>query len=61
MADITAAGSYVRFDLDDYLREDAKTRTEIVTTLLTNGIIDINEAREMEDLAPRGSEDMENQ
>lgn len=61
MSDITAAGSYVRFDLDDYLREDAKTRTEIVTTLLTNGIIDINEAREMEDLAPRGSEDMENQ
>lgn len=61
MADITAQGSYVRFDLDDYLREDAKTRTEIVTTLLTNGIIDINEAREMEDLAPRGAEDMENQ
>lgn len=61
MADITAQGSFVRFDLDDYLREDAKTRTEIVTTLLTNGIITIDEAREMEDLAPRGAEDMENQ
>ena len=59
MADITAAGSYVRFDLDDYLREDAKTRTEITTTLLTNGIIDINEAREMEDLAPRGADNQE--
>ena len=61
MADITAAGTYVRFDLDDYLREDAKTRTEIVTTLLTNGIINIDEAREMEDLAPRGSTNQENQ
>lgn len=59
MADITTAGTYVRFDLDDYLREDAKTRTEITTALLTNGIIDLNEAREMEDLAPRGSESME--
>jgi len=59
MADITAAGSYVRFDLDDFLREDAKTRTEITTTLLTNGIIDLNEAREMEDLAPRGANDVE--
>lgn len=56
MVDITATGTYVRFDLDDYLREDAKTRTEIVTTLLSNGIIDINEARGMEDLAPRGAE-----
>jgi HK97 family phage portal protein len=56
MADITTSGSYIRFDLDDYLREDAKTRTEITTSLLTSGIIDVNEAREMEDLAPRGSE-----
>jgi HK97 family phage portal protein len=56
MADISTSGSFIRFDLDDYLREDAKTRTEITTSLLTSGIIDVNEAREMEDLAPRGSE-----
>lgn len=59
MADITAAGTYVRFSLDDYLREDAKTRTEIVTSLLTNGIIDVNEARAMEDLSERGADDPE--
>jgi phage portal protein BeeE len=56
MADITTSGSFIRFDLDDYLREDVKTRTDIVIGLLAAGIIDINEAREMEDLAPRGSE-----
>jgi len=60
MADVTAAGSFVRFDLDDFLREDAKTRTDITIALLTAGIIDINEAREMEDLAPRGANDTEN-
>lgn len=59
MADITTSGSFIRFDLDDYLREDAKTRTEITTSLLAAGIIDINEAREMEDLAPRGADDSE--
>jgi len=56
MADITTSGSYIRFDLDDYLREDVKTRSEVVTSYLAAGIIDVNEAREMEDLAPRGSE-----
>lgn len=56
MSDITTSGSFIRFDLDDYLREDAKTRTEITTSLLAAGIIDINEAREMEDLAPRGAD-----
>lgn len=59
MPDITAAGTFVRFSLDDYLREDAKTRTEITTSLLSNGIIDINEARAMEDLAPRGADNVE--
>ena len=57
MGDVTPSGSFVRFSLDDYLREDARTRMEITTALLTNGIIDINEAREMEDLSPRGSAD----
>lgn len=61
MADLTTSGSFVRFDLDDYLREDAKTRTEIVTSLLAAQVINIDEAREMEDLAPRGANDMENQ
>jgi HK97 family phage portal protein len=60
MPDVTAAGSFVRYDLDDFLREDAQTRTDITIALLTAGIIDINEAREMEDLAPRGANDTEN-
>ena len=61
MADITTSGSFIRFDLDDYLREDVKTRTEVVTSLLAANIIDVNEAREMEDLAPRGSESADEQ
>jgi phage portal protein BeeE len=61
MVDISSGSSIIKFDLDDYLREDAKTRMEITTALLTNGIVSIDEAREMEDLAPRGSQDTENQ
>jgi HK97 family phage portal protein len=55
MADISTSSTIVKFDLDDYLREDAMTRNQITTSLLTAGIIDINEARGMEDLAPRGA------
>jgi hypothetical protein len=35
-------------------------RIEVVGKMLELGLIDINEAREMEDLAPRGSETNEN-
>lgn len=44
-----------RFDLDSFIRGNAKERVEITKTLLETGIIDVEEARMMEDLAPRGN------
>lgn len=44
-----------RFDLDSFLRGNATERVKVVTDLLSAGIIDVDEARMMEDLAPRGN------
>lgn len=59
MDDITAMGNYVRFSLDAFLREDAKSRAEVLTMLLgdqaAQGIITIDEARAYEGLSPRGN------
>lgn len=54
MIDITPLGQYVRFGFDDYLRGTPTERVDVITKLLSAGIIDIQEARQMEDLAPRG-------
>ena len=53
--DIGYPGFEIKFCLDDFLRSDPMERVNVITTLLTNGIIDVQEARQMEDLAPRGS------
>lgn len=50
MNDITTRGHQVRFDLDDYLKADAKTRWETHAIGLTNGVISVEEVREKEDL-----------
>lgn len=55
MRDFTAAGQYVRFGLDDFLRENSKERAEVLAILLTNGIITVEEARAKEGLSPRGN------
>lgn len=55
MDDITPRGQYVEVHLDDFLRGNPTERVDIVIKLLTAGIINIDEARAMEDLAPRGS------
>jgi len=57
MNDITANGQKVRFELDHFLRGNAKERAEVLQILLATGIISIEEARDFEDLAPRGSGD----
>jgi len=54
MNDITPLGQYVRFGFDDYLRGTPTERIDVITKMLEAGIIDVNEARAMEDLAPRG-------
>lgn len=54
MPDFSPRDIVFRFDLDAFLRGNATERVKVVTDLLTAGIIDIAEARAMEDLAPRG-------
>ena len=57
--DLAYPGFEYKFSLDDFLRVDPLTRVQIEQTLFTNGVIDVNEWRMMEDLAPRGSADPE--
>ena len=56
MDDITPMTQRVRFEVEEYLRGTALERIEVIGRMLELGIIDVNEARAMEDLAPRGSE-----
>ncbi len=55
MDDITPRGQVVRFDLDDYLRGNPLEQVEVIGRMLDLGLIDIDEAREEMDLAPRGN------
>ena len=55
MDDVTPRNQVVRFDIDDFLRGNPIERVDVTIKLLDAGIIDIDEAREMEDLAPRGT------
>ena len=59
MPDLCPDGYEVKFSLDDFLRTDALTRVTVLEKLLTLNIIDVAEARGMEDLAPRGAADPE--
>lgn len=59
MPDLCPAGYEVKFSLDEFLRADPTQRVAVLEKLLTLGIIDVAEARAMEDLAPRGSADPE--
>jgi len=56
MDDVTPSTQRVRFEVEEYLRGTAMERIEVIGRMLELGLIDINEARAMEDLAPRGSE-----
>jgi len=55
MDDITPRGQYVEVEMDDFLRGNPTERVDVIVKLLDSGIINIDEARSMEDLAPRGS------
>jgi HK97 family phage portal protein len=56
MDDITPMTQRVRFEVEEYLRGTATERIEVTARMLELGLINIDEAREMEGLAPRGSE-----
>lgn len=55
MNDITNSSNQVRFAIDDtFLRADAKERLEIIEKMLNLDLIDVNQARQMEQLTPLG-------
>jgi HK97 family phage portal protein len=55
MNDITNNSNQVRFAVDDsFLRADAKERLEIIEKMLNLDLIDVNQARQMEQLTPLG-------
>lgn len=55
MNDVTPRGQVVRFDLDNYLRGNPLEQIEVLGKMLDYGLIDVDEAREYTDLAPRGN------
>ena len=57
MNDITANGNIVRFNIDEsFLRADTMKRLEAIEKMLTLGLIDLEQAKEMEDMTPNGNE-----
>jgi HK97 family phage portal protein len=55
MNDITNSQNQVRFAVDDsFLRADAKERLEIIEKMLSLDLIDVDQARQMEQLTPLG-------
>jgi HK97 family phage portal protein len=55
MNDITNSANQVRFAVDDtFLRVDAMQRLEIIEKMLNLDLIDVNQARQMEQLTPLG-------
>ena len=52
MDDVTPRGQQVRFDMDDFLRGNPAEQVDIAVKLLAGGIITVDEARDLVDLAP---------
>jgi HK97 family phage portal protein len=60
MDDVTNARNTVRFAVDEtFLRADAMERLNVIEKMLNLGLIDVEQAKEMEDLTPEGNESME--
>jgi len=58
MDDITARGHTVRFAIEEsFLRADTMKRLEALEKMLSLGLITVEEAKEMENMTPEGSED----
>ena len=60
MDDLTTRGQVVKFSIDDtFLKADAMERLNVIEKLLALGLVDINQAKEMEDLTPEGDGEVE--
>ena len=58
MDDITARGNAVRFDVDStFLKTEPMERLLVIEKMLALGLITLDQAMEMEDLTPNGSDD----
>ena len=58
MDDVTARGHTVRFAIEEsFLRADTMKRLEALEKMLSLGLITVEEAKEMENMTPEGSED----
>ena len=54
--DLTPRGQIVKFSVDEtFLRGNANDRLDVIEKMLTLGLIDLEKAKEMEQLAPEGS------
>ena len=61
MDDLTPRSQVVKFSIDDtFLKADAMERLNVIEKLLSLGLIDVNQAKEMEDLTPDGDNEVEN-
>ena len=60
MDDITARGNVVKFDIDhNFLRTDPMEELAVIEKLLSLNLITTEQAMEMTDLTPNGSQGME--
>ena len=60
MDDITARGNAVKFDVDSsFLATEPMERLLVIEKMLSLGLITVEQAMEMEDLTPNGSEGIE--
>lgn len=60
MDDITARGNAVKFDVDSsFLKTEPMERLLVIEKMLSLGLITVEQAMEMEDLTPNGSEGIE--
>jgi phage portal protein BeeE len=58
MDDLTPRGQEIRFAIDEtFLRVDTAARLDVTKTMLELGLIDLNQAKEMEGLTPDGNTD----
>ena len=58
MDDITPRGHVVKFALEEsFLRADTMKRLEAIEKMLSLGLIDVEQAKEMEQMTPSGNED----
>lgn len=57
MDDITPRGQEVRFALDEtFLRNDPLIRLQVIAQMMQLGLIDVNQAKKMEELSPGGDD-----